>query len=233
MSELKKRATIWLVVNTIAQRFVFMLITGVLMFLCSGTLKWFNAWLYLVLFFIVMVLFILAHAKTNPDTLLQDLKHHGSDEPSDRLLIRIYTVLLFLFPVIIGLLQRFNLSLLPKWSIYFALIIIVFSTFISLRSIMENKYFESDIRIYDESTHSVVDTGPYRFVRHPGYISSILMWMATPLLFQNGYLFLFSIFCSLFFVARTIIEDKSLLKGLKGYQEYANKVHFRLIPGLW
>ncbi len=220
-----------LATKAILGRTVFLIITATIMFLAAGTFKWINAWIYLSLFYTVMILIVFMHLASNPENVKL---HQNADNTNklDKLLITLYNLMLFIFPATAGLLFRAQMGFMDSWPWLGGLIIMALATAIALWSIRVNQFFEVEIRIQG-TEHHVVNKGPYKVVRHPGYLSSIMMWFATPFILQNNYLFIFSILFSLVFVVRTNTEDKQLKKGLPGYVSYSETVRFRLIPGIW
>jgi protein-S-isoprenylcysteine O-methyltransferase Ste14 len=97
----------------------------------------------------------------------------------------------------------------------------------------ENQFFSSMVRIQGERGHAVCSTGPYRFVRHPGYIGVIVYSLAAPLLLGSAWAYIPAVLTAGVVVVRTVLEDGTLRKELEGYSEYAQKVRYRLIPGVW
>jgi protein-S-isoprenylcysteine O-methyltransferase Ste14 len=96
-----------------------------------------------------------------------------------------------------------------------------------------NAYFSMVVRIQEDRGHAVVTDGPYRFVRHPGYLGSILFALATPLVLGSLWAFVPCGLGAVLFIVRTALEDKTLQKELPGYREYAERVRYRLLPGIW
>lgn len=89
------------------------------------------------------------------------------------------------------------------------------------------------VRIQIERGHQVVSSGPYRWIRHPGYAGAILTYLATPLLLDSRWAFLPAIFLIVVLIIRTVLEDKTLQAELTGYGDYAKQVRYRLFPGVW
>ncbi len=96
-----------------------------------------------------------------------------------------------------------------------------------------NAFFSLNVRIQKERGHSVVTDGPYRFVRHPGYVGSILAYLGTSVLLGSWWAILLGVVMVVLMIVRTALEDKTLQNELPGYQEYAQKVRSRLLPGVW
>ena len=96
-----------------------------------------------------------------------------------------------------------------------------------------NPFFEAMVRIQTEEGHCVIDSGPYAIIRHPGYVGFIATFLSTPLLLPSVWIYIVSFVLALTFVIRTALEDRTLQAELAGYPEYASRVRFRLIPGVW
>jgi protein-S-isoprenylcysteine O-methyltransferase Ste14 len=98
---------------------------------------------------------------------------------------------------------------------------------------MSNRFFSAIVRIQKERGHTVVTTGPYRIVRHPGYLGAILHSFALPLLLGSVWGLMPAAVVVVGILVRTIVEDRVLRAQLEGYPEYARRVRFRLLPGVW
>lgn len=97
----------------------------------------------------------------------------------------------------------------------------------------ENAFFSSTVRIQVERGHQVCDTGPYRFVRHPGYLGLLLALLAFPLIMESFWAFIPASVGALLLVVRTLLEDRFLAKELPGYVAYAAQTRWRLLPGVF
>jgi protein-S-isoprenylcysteine O-methyltransferase Ste14 len=96
-----------------------------------------------------------------------------------------------------------------------------------------NRFFSSVIRIQRDRGHHVITTGPYRLVRHPGYAAGILLFVGTGLALGSWLAVLVGVLMCVPIIRRTVQEDRTLRQELEGYAQYAEKVRYRLIPGLW
>jgi len=96
-----------------------------------------------------------------------------------------------------------------------------------------NKFFEPTVRIQRDRGHSVIDTGPYAIVRHPGYVAACLVCSGVPLSLGSLWALIPAILSCLLLVLRTIWEDRTLRDELAGYEEYTQRVRYRLIPAVW
>ena len=89
------------------------------------------------------------------------------------------------------------------------------------------------MRIQKERGHSVVTEGPYRVVRHPGYVGTLISFLATPLALGTPWVYVASGLMALVVVIRTALEDRTLIEELPGYAEYTRQTRYRLLPGIW
>lgn len=96
-----------------------------------------------------------------------------------------------------------------------------------------NAFFSQIVRIQPDRNHSVVKSGPYRFIRHPAYVGAMVYELSVAVLLASWWAFIPSMVCICLLVLRTFFEDRTLVSELNGYAEYARQVRFRLFPGLW
>ena len=173
--------------------------------------------------------------KLNPELLVQRLKmkREGS-KLWDEILMRFSNLsVIILIPVVAGLDFRFNWLILE---IYFAFIGLIFVTVSSIFlnwAMILNPHFEPTVRIQKERDHKVIKNGPYKIVRHPGYLAGILFAISIPLLIGSVLAFIAVGIYVILMLIRTWFEDKTLQKELEGYSEYVNQVRYRLFPKIW
>jgi protein-S-isoprenylcysteine O-methyltransferase Ste14 len=114
-----------------------------------------------------------------------------------------------------------------------AVLFYVLGAALHFAAIRVNEFYSSTVSIDAELGHKVIRGGPYRLVRHPGYIGILLMMTSLPLMFGSLWALLPASAVLGLIIARAALEDKALIKELPGYAEYARDVRSRLIPGLW
>lgn len=140
------------------------------------------------------------------------------------------------FPLVIvsGLDHRFNWSPeFPIWLSVVGLIIVAFGYVFAAWAFVENRFFSSIVRIQTDRGHVVCDTGPYRFVRHPGYAGNLLPLFGIVLGLGSIWTLIPVAMTVIITVIRTVLEDKTLMEELQGYRAYARRVRYRLIPGIY
>jgi protein-S-isoprenylcysteine O-methyltransferase Ste14 len=140
----------------------------------------------------------------------------------------------FLAVLVAGLDKRLGWSeSMPAWAHWLGLVLLVFGYAVGTWAMAENAFFSSHVRIQGDRGHRVVATGPYAFVRHPAYVTGAIAMCGIPLLLDSLLAYPPIILLCVGIVVRTALEDKTLLAELPGYMQYAEKVRFRLLPGLW
>ena len=100
-------------------------------------------------------------------------------------------------------------------------------------AMVSNALFAATVRIQPERGHTVASGGPYRLVRHPGYLGTILLHLGVPFMLNSLWALIPGVLVALVMVIRTSKEDKTLLASLPGYAAYAARVRYRLLPGVW
>jgi protein-S-isoprenylcysteine O-methyltransferase Ste14 len=100
-------------------------------------------------------------------------------------------------------------------------------------AMISNAYFSTLVRIQDDRGHAVASSGPYQYVRHPGYDGWVILSLATPLMLGSLWALIPGAVSALLMVVRAALEDRTLLAELAGYKEYAARVRYRLLPGVW
>ena len=121
----------------------------------------------------------------------------------------------------------------PAWHWPVGLVVFVAGSALLIASMVVNPFFEKTVRIQAERGHRVIDTGPYAFVRHPGYVGFLAWIVSAPLLLGSVWAWVPALLGVVGVVVRTALEDRTLRRELTGYDEYARRVPFRLIPGVW
>ena len=203
-------------------------------FVAAGNINILSAWISLGLYSIVSIINLFL---VDPDLISERLQMGGKGvNQKDRMLASMS--FLFLYPltlIIAGLdIGRFH------WTRSYSLVIQI-SAFIlfglgnllGLWAMANNKYFSTFVRIQEDRDHEVVSGGPYQYIRHPGYAGTILSAITLPLVLGSVYALVPALVGCIGFVVRTALEDEILINRLEGYRDYTQKVHYRLLPGVW
>lgn len=215
--------------------FIFFVLLGSLLFLTSGQVDWVMGWVFLIGF--IAGLFVTS-VVLGPDReeLVQE-RHTGHEDAKgwDKVLSNLFSYLtLFITLPIAGLDKRFNWSSEVTLAIQIIAVIVVLSGYsLIIWAMTSNRFFSRIVRIQKDRGHSVISAGPYRFVRHPGYVGMILFAIATPLALGSLWALTSGGLAAFVILLRTVLEDKTLIEELEGYEEYTHQIRSRLIPGVW
>lgn len=168
----------------------------------------------------------------DPEVTRERWKRHPTADPVVLALVRTLAISVFVVaPLDVG---RFHWSdSVPLGLSVPALVAFAAAFLFALTAIRANRFWASQLRIQTERGHRVVDRGPYRFVRHPGYAAMTVFAPAAGLAMGSWIALLVGVACALTFVYRTTLEDRFLRENLEGYADYARRVRFRLVPGVW
>jgi protein-S-isoprenylcysteine O-methyltransferase Ste14 len=222
--------------SLVVQTAVSILLAVLLLFLPAGTLAWPPAWIFLVLFFgcsQATGLWLLRH---DPALLAERMKSPiGSNQTArDRAIIVAILVAFCGWLVFMALdAKRFDWSHTAEWAQALGVILIVaaFGGWISV--LHANSFAATQIRLQLDRGQTVITTGPYAVVRHPMYAYALLLMIGTPLLLGSLWGLLGLVVFIPLLALRVRGEETMLMAGLPGYADYARRVRFRLIPGVW
>jgi len=204
--------------------------------LISRNWHWWEAWIFFLLNIFSFALSRALATRRNPDILIERSRFMqlADAKPWDKLLSPLVGIGSALIPLVAGLDELFywsNAFVLPFKFVSLSLIILGYA--LSSYALIENRYFSGMVRIQSDRGHQVVSSGPYGWVRHPGYAGALVSFLATPIFLDSSWAFIPAGLLAIVLVIRTGLEDKTLQKELGGYQSYTSKVRFRLIPGIW
>lgn len=232
----EKNAVFWkAVARRAAQVIGSLFFMMVLFFFSAGRLDLSRAWIFFSLYFVSLFFNMVLFLKFNPEIIsARSEMIRGEMKWWDKLFGGFYTIFLFIMFIVCGLdVGRFQLSS-PRMEFLAVGVVIFFVGWVFVAwAMVENKFFETTVRVQKERNHKVVSTGPYAIVRHPGYAGMILFYGCTPFIIGSLYGLIPALLLAVAFVFRTYFEDRLLYEELPGYKEYAKKVRYRLVPFIW
>lgn len=205
-----------------------------LIFLPAGRLDWTSGWLYLAVVGAGMTAgFILVRAR-NPELIEHRMRLGKGTKTWDKIWLWVFSPVFLSVYVVAGMdAARFGWSAMSGWLWPVGLALYAAGTALFIWPMTVNPFFEKTVRIQTERGHRVIDTGPYRFVRHPGYVGFFCWILSVPLLLGSWWAFLPAVIAVALVVVRTALEDRTLREELPGYDDYAGRVRYRLIPSVW
>jgi len=207
------------------------IITLIILLVSAGIIKWIYAWIYTL----ASVVVIITNAFIFPSELISERGRKKENvEKWDKIITGIIIIPWYTLYIIAGLDIRFGWSPeLALWVHITALITFILGNALVSWAMLANNFFSTKVRIQYDRSHTVSSGGPYRYIRHPGYFGIIIFLSSTPILLGSFWALIPAIMTVILFIIRTSFEDETLKNKLEGYKEYADRVKYRLISGIW
>ncbi|SFJ93915.1 methyltransferase family protein [Bradyrhizobium sp. cf659] len=208
---------------------------GALLFASAGTLHWPSAWVFLIICILLGPLCGWWLYRIDPALLAERLRPvlQRGQPAADKAFMIVFVIAMLAWLAAMGLDQRTLSSDMPVAVQVLGFALFVLSTLFILWVFRENSFAAPVVKLQAERAQHVISTGPYAHVRHPMYSGMILFFAGVPLLLGSWWgLAMVPLFLVLFAV-RIRIEERTLREGLPGYSDYAARVRYRLLPGVW
>ena len=219
-----------LFVQALVKFFSGLILMGLILFLPAGTFKYWQGWILIGILFVPMFVAGLILMKKNPELLKKRL--NAKEEEKEQKIVILLSGIMFLAAFIVaGLNFRFGWIVLPMWATYIAAAVFLGAYALYAEVLRENEYLSRTIEV--QKDQKVVDTGLYGVVRHPMYMTTLLLFLAMPMVLGSVISFAIMLLYVPIIVMRIRNEEKVLAKGLPGYEEYMKKVKYRIIPFIW
>ena len=207
---------------------------GALVFVPAGRLDWAAGWLYVAALIAGLVVSYRFVRARNPELIEHRMRFGKGTKAWDKIWLWLFSPVFLSVYVVAGLdTVRFGWSEMPAWLWPPGLALYAAGTALFTWPMTVNPFFEKTVRIQTERGHRVIDTGPYRYVRHPGYVGFFGWILSVPLLLGSWWAFMPALAAVALVIVRTALEDRTLQEELPGYAEYASRVRFRLVPTVW
>lgn len=204
------------------------------LFLSAGRADWAMGWVFIAIVAASQISIALILMMRNPELMGErDIRKGKRD--LDRILSGVMTLF---GPISMCIVAGLNIRLgwapqIPFMLQIAGIVLAILGSILPPWAMASNKFFYGVLRIVQEKGHTVCASGPYQYVRHPGYLGAILFDLAIPLILNSVWALIPAVLtvCAIF--VRTALEDKSLQNGLDGYKDYAQQVRYRLLPAVW
>jgi len=222
--------------KTVIQLVIVLVVIPLLPMLISGSWGWGEAWAYAILNILGFVVSRALAARRHPDILAERSRSMEMQDAKswDRVLAPTMALGSVIPLIIAGVDKLFGWT--NPFTLNFklvALVVIILGYALGTWALVENRFFSGIVRIQTDREHHVVTTGPYRLVRHPGYVGTFWAYLATPIFLDSVWAFIPTLLLLGVVILRTSLEDRTLQAELPGYVEYTQKTRFRLFPGIW
>jgi protein-S-isoprenylcysteine O-methyltransferase Ste14 len=203
-------------------------------FVPAGTLKWPEAWAFIVLYAVAVTAAIMWMKKKAPGLFEERRKRKKDAKKWDRIFMLFYSIFLLVILILPGLdAIRFRWSAVPTIVKVLAFIGYIPGFWIAFLAMRENAFLSDVVRIQEDRGHTVCSTGPYKFVRHPMYVGVLWIMLCFPFSLGSLYTLIPAGIIMILFLVRTALEDKTMMEELPGYKEYVQQVRYLLFPGIW
>jgi protein-S-isoprenylcysteine O-methyltransferase Ste14 len=224
-----------MIAKWIWQSLLWVVAMGALLFAPAGTLRWPAAWVFLAAMAVISLSAGAWLARTDPELLAERMRLIAQDEQpaADKIFVPVIGGAFLLWFVAIGLDQRFHGPDFPVVLQALGLALLLVSTIFIMWVMHENSFAAPLVKVQRERGHEVVSTGPYAWVRHPMYSGAVLFLVGIALLLGSTWGLAASPLFAVLFGIRAGIEERTLIAGLPGYDDYISRVRYRLLPGVW
>jgi len=212
------------------------LLFGVCLFGGAGTLDWPAGWAFILVFFTCAIAVTGLVARDDPALLAERMK--GTNQPGqplwDKIFLMVMQIVWFGWLAVMGAdAVRLHWSVMPVLLRVAGGALLILSYWMMHRVFRENTFLAPVVRVQSERGHRVISTGPYSIVRHPLYAAALLVLAGTPLMLGSWYGLLTGSALAASFAYRAVKEERVLRRSLEGYEAYATRVRYRMVPGLW
>ena len=216
---------------------LFTVVQAGIFFIAAGDINYPRGWVYFAInacYIIVSMAYIYIRHPEMIELVNERGKFKADNKWWDKLFMAVYSPVILGMPALGGLdAVRYEWTALSWMWMYAGCILYILSSILIHRAMIVNRYFETGVRIQNDRGHSVVSTGPYSFIRHPGYAGMFGLMLSFPLIVGSLWSLVPAGAIMAMLVVRTALEDRMLRAELSGYAEYAATVRYRLIPYVW
>ena len=207
---------------------------AVALFWSAGRMDWWPAWAAIAVWLSWYAVMDIVVFRFNPDVMAERLSPPKGAKAWDRAILSILRLTQLARYILAGLDQRYGWTGdFPLAAQIAALCVCVLSYALFEWAMASNAFFSQIVRIQSDRGHTVATNGPYRYVRHPGYVGLVLFELAISTLLASWWAIFAGGLCASLIILRTALEDRTLQAELAGYADYARQVRYRLLPGVW
>lgn len=214
-----------------------MVLLAAILFISAGSMNWPMGWIYILVSVSITAFSRFIILRRHPDLAVERAGYQsleGVKSWDKKLMPWVALYGPFIQVIVCGLNRRFGWTpAVPLlWQVV-GMVVLALSSLLGVWAMASNPFFSALVRIQKERGHTVISSGPYQFMRHPGYVGGIVANAAGPLALGSVWALIPGTLTSILMIIRTALEDRTLQEELDGYKEYAGRVRYRLVPGIW
>jgi len=219
-----------LISMTLARFLAGVLLIGGLLFLPAGTLRYWQAWLYMGVLFVPLAIVSLVLLVKDPELLERRMRLQEREAPQKAAIAAssLFTLGVYL---IAGFDRRYGWSAVPIALVLLAGLLVLLGYLLFTLTMRENRYASRVVEVQEGQV--VISTGPYALVRHPMYLAVSVMFAFSPLALGSYWALIPALLLPAALAVRIGNEERLLRQSLPGYEEYCRMVRYRLLPGIW
>jgi protein-S-isoprenylcysteine O-methyltransferase Ste14 len=225
----------------ITPRLIIMLLLAVVVIpmlplLVSWKWNWIEAWIYAAICILGFIISRMLASRRNPGLLAERARFglHSDAKSWDRTMTSLLTLGGLIIHLVPGLdrLNGWSVGLSIPWEVA-GFVLVLTGYLLGSYALVANRYFSGMVRIQNDRDHKVISSGPYRWVRHPGYLGAVITYAGIPFFLDSVWTMIHVAITIGILIIRTSLEDRTLQSELPGYKEYARHTQYRLFPGIW
>ena len=221
------------VLRSLVSLVITLVIMGVLLFWPAGSIDWPAAWWFAVAFLVCTLIAVVVIWRVNPEIFVARSRIQPGTKAWDYFFIALIVGGFLAVLPVAGLDFRFGWSNAPVWVIGLGVALFILGYAGSIWPVAVNRHFEPGVRIQADRGQTVIDTGPYAIIRHPGYSAATLLILGMALMLGSYWALVPAVIAIIGTAVRTLLEEQTLRAGLPGYVEYTQRVRYRWVPGVW
>ena len=211
-----------------------LVVMGIALFVPAGTLNWPRGWWFAFVFLVSILTSMAVLWRVNPEIFAARAQVSKGTPIWDYFIVAVIIVgFVAVLPVAALDDARFHWFPVPDWAIDLGYVLFIAGFAVTAWAQAVNRHFEPSVRVQSERGHTVIDTGPYASIRHPGYIAGSMLVVGMALTLGSIWALIPALVVVAVLVIRTLLEEQTLRAGLPGYTEYTARVRSRWIPGVW
>jgi protein-S-isoprenylcysteine O-methyltransferase Ste14 len=229
-----KSETTWGVKRWLIREIAGVLFVAATLFIPARSLDWLMGWALVGVYAVWVGVNALVLIPRNPELLIERATRRKDTKTWDTVLLTIVGLTTIAKHVVAGFDVHAGWTTGISLTLQISMLVVaVLGYALTTWAMMSNAFFSQIVRIQGDRGHTVATGGPYRYVRHPGYVGTIAFELATPIMLGSWWALIPGGLAALLFIVRTALEDRTLQEELDGYKAYAQQTRYRLLPGVW